>query len=184
MPSNKPDPPPRSRTAEGAGAAMRLRDAGPDDIPFIVGLEQRPDYRAFINSSPAGRHRAALSNADFRYLIFEGAGARLGFAILTGLTSPNRSIQLMRTAVDRPGQGVGRRLCARLLKEVFETMGAHRIHLDLFEGNHRAERLYLSLGFRHEGVLREAERRGDTYRSLKVMSLLEDEYRRTGGRRA
>ncbi len=176
MPSNKPDRRPRRRPPDGA-PSLRLRTATAEDIAFIVGLERRRDYRDFINSTPAARHLAALADADVRYFILEAKGRSAGFAILTGLTSPNRSIQLLRTAVDRPGEGLGRQLCTLLLDEVFGRLKAHRLHLDLFEDNARAERLYLSLGFRPEGLLREAERRGATYRSLKVMALLAHERR-------
>ncbi len=179
MPSNKPAPHRARRSAEGQAPTGRLRPARGDDIVFIVALERRGDYRPFINSWPPARHRHAMADRDFRYLIFEEAGAAAGFAILAGLTSANRSIQLLRTAVERPGEGRGRRLCGLLLAEVFDGLEAHRLHLDLFEGNDRAEALYRSLGFRDEGLLRDAERRGATWRSLKIMALLESEYRRS-----
>ena len=60
---------------------------------------------------------------------------------------------------------------------MFDGLKAHRLHLDLFEGNDRAEALYRSFGFRDEGLLREAERRGSIWRSLKIMALLDSEYR-------
>ena len=178
MPSNKPDRRQPRPLSDTAAPSPRLRRALAGDIAFVVGLERRADYRPLINSTPAAEHLAALENPDVRYLILEANGARAGYAILAGLTSRNHSVELRRIAVERPGEGLGRKFCALLLAEVFDRLNAHRLHLDLFEDNERAERLYLSLGFRSEGVLREAERRGRTYRSLKVMALLEHEYRR------
>jgi diamine N-acetyltransferase len=156
---------------------VSLRAAREADLPLIVRLEARPDFAAYINRWPAERHARAMAEPDFGYRVFDLGAASIGFAILTGLTSLNAAIQLMRVAVEQPGRGLGRACCRLLLAEAFDRLGAHRFHLDLFEDNERAERLYLSLGLRHEGVLREAERRGSVFRSLKLMAILEPEYR-------
>jgi diamine N-acetyltransferase len=160
-----------------AAATLRMRPAKSGDVAFIAEIEGRPDYHPFINGWPAEQHRAALSNPDYLYLIFETATGPCGFAILGGLTSSNASIVLTRIALARTGEGLGKACCRLVMAEVFDRLDAHRFHLDLFEENTRAERLYLSLGFRAEGVAREAERRGDQFLSLKLMSILEPEYR-------
>ncbi len=177
MPSKASVPPP-GRASSDHAASFSLRIAKPGDIGFIVALERRPDYRPFINRDPPARHHAALRDPDRRYLLAEQDGRPVGYAILAGLASPNRSIQLLRTAVSSPGEGHGRRLCTAILAEVFDVLKAHRLNRDLFEGNDRAEALYRSLGFEVEGLLREAERRGRVYHSLKVMALLAADYRR------
>jgi diamine N-acetyltransferase len=156
---------------------VELRKARKTDLRFIVELESRPELSPFINSWPEARHARSLDDPDFLYLIFEQNGQREGFAFLNGLQSPNRAIQLCRFALAAPGAGKGRTACRLIMREAFETVGAHRLYLDLFEDNARAEHLYRSLGFQMEGFLREAERRSDRFRSLKLMSLLEDEYR-------
>jgi diamine N-acetyltransferase len=156
---------------------VELRKARGSDIDFIVELESRPEFSPFINSWPAERHANAMNDSDYLYLIVEQDGQPEGFAFLNGLLSPNHAIQLCRLALAVPGSGRGRVACHLILREVFEIRGAHRLYLDLFEDNARAEHLYRSLGFQMEGFLREAERRGDGFRSLKLMSLLEDEYR-------
>lgn len=158
-------------------AALRIRRAAAEDVAAIVEVEARPDYAPFINHWPAGRHAEALANPDFVYVVFEQCGVWAGYAILAGVTSPNRAVQLTRIALAQPGDGRGKQAMALLMREVFDGLGAHRFYLDLFEDNARAEHLYRSLGFRYEGTLREAERRGEKYLSLKVMSILEPEYR-------
>jgi RimJ/RimL family protein N-acetyltransferase len=157
--------------------AVRMRPGEAADVPFITEIESRPDYRPFINQWSADRHRAALADPDHRYLIFEDSGGACGYTILGGVTSTNASIVLTRIALARTGEGLGEACCRLLMAEVFDRLGAHRFHLDLFEANTRAERLYLSLGFQPEGVAREAERRGDRFLSLKLMSILEPDYR-------
>ena len=68
-----------------------------------------------------------------------------------------------------------------MLKEVmriaFRELGAHRLFLDVFEDNARARHLYESLGFQYEGVMREAAQRDGHWCNLRLMSVLESEYR-------
>ena len=59
----------------------------------------------------------------------------------------------------------------------FETLKLHRLELDVFSFNPRAERAYLKAGFRREGVLRDAVLDGETYADDILMALLEDEWR-------
>ena len=50
--------------------------------------------------------------------------------------------------------------------------------LDVFDDNYRARHVYRSVGFRDEGVLREAALKSDSrFGSLAVMSILASEYR-------
>jgi RimJ/RimL family protein N-acetyltransferase len=144
---------------------MRLRAATHSDI-------------AFINAWTHERHRAAMADGNYRYQMFvDDAGLVQGFAITRGYAGPNRAVELMRMALAKADSGRGRAACELLLAQAFEQDGVHRFWLDLFEDNVRAEQLYLKLGLVHEGVLRDAERRGEIFRSLKVMSILVDEYR-------
>lgn len=158
---------------------MRLRPAIDADIAFICAQEARPEYTPHVNAWPTERHRAAMGNADYRYQVFiDEASAPEGYAITRGYSGPNHAVELMRMVLARADSGRGREACLLLLEQAFVQDGAHRFWLDLFEDNARAEHLYLQLGFVHEGVLRDAERRGDAYRSLKVMSILDHEYKK------
>jgi RimJ/RimL family protein N-acetyltransferase len=62
------------------------------------------------------------------------------------------------------------------MDRVFRHHGAHRLWLDVFVTNTRARRLYASLGFREEGLLRDAILRDGEFHSQVLMSLLEHEY--------
>jgi RimJ/RimL family protein N-acetyltransferase len=64
-----------------------------------------------------------------------------------------------------------------VIQKAFREFAAHRLWLDVFDDNARARHLYQSLGFVEEGVLRECIRWPDRFRSLVVMSMLEQEYR-------
>jgi RimJ/RimL family protein N-acetyltransferase len=161
---------------------MRLRPARESDLTFLLEQEARPEFSPFINAWPLERHRAALANPDYRYQIFEGGrGATQGYAITRGYAAGNRAVELVRMVLAQTGSGRGRAACLLLLAQAFNEDNTHRFWLDLFEDNARAEHLYRSLGFTFEGILRDAERRGEIFRSLKVMSILDHEYRQRHG---
>jgi RimJ/RimL family protein N-acetyltransferase len=155
---------------------MKLRAATAADLDFIVAQEERPDYAGFIVRWPRPLHEANLADPRLRYLIAErDDGTTAGYAILT--MSAHRAIELTRIVMAQPGRGDGRAACLAVLAFAFDALGAHRVALDVFEGNVRALHLYSSLGFRREGVLREAVHDRGKFHSLIVMSLLAHEYR-------
>lgn len=156
---------------------MLLRPATPADIPPIAALERNPAFRDFVGQWPEERHAATLASSDAHYFVVESpAGGIQAFALLRGLQESSRSIEFKRIIVGTPGQGLGRRIVRELMRIVFEDLHAHRFYLDVYEDNARARRLYESLGFVYEGVMREAGERGDQFISLHLMSMLDREY--------
>ena len=59
----------------------------------------------------------------------------------------------------------------------FEKLKLHRLELDVYSFNYRAETVYLKAGFKREGVLRDAIMDGAKYADDILMSILEDEWR-------
>ena len=53
----------------------------------------------------------------------------------------------------------------------------HRLTLDVYSFNPRAEKTYLKAGFKREGVLKDAVKDGDQYADDILMAILEDEWR-------
>jgi len=161
---------------------VKIRQAGPEDLDFICGLEGRPEFGPFITVWEPSLHRRNLADPDKRYLLAldrgkDREGGRIGYAILAGLASPNRSLELVRIVLERPGRGLGQEFL-RLIKDLgFGELGAHRLWLDVFPENERARRAYLKAGFKEEGLLREAYLHGGRFRSLIIMSLLVEEHR-------
>ena len=56
----------------------------------------------------------------------------------------------------------------------FEILKLHRLSLDVFSFNTRAEKCYLKAGFKREGVLRDAILNGNVYADDILMSILEN----------
>jgi diamine N-acetyltransferase len=158
-------------------AGMKLRPACPEDVPAIAALEQRPEYRTLVGAWTEPMHLETLASADARYLVAEQDDGRFaGYAILLGLASEHRSIELKRIVVRSPGAGAGGWMLRAILAIAFGELQAHRVWLDVFESNARAQHVYENLGFRREGLLREAVLKDGAYRSLILMSLLDREY--------
>lgn len=75
------------------------------------------------------------------------------------------------------GKGVGSWAVEATRDFAFEELKLHRLELDVFSFNHRAERAYEKAGFRREGVLRDAVRDGEGYGDDILMAILEDEWK-------
>lgn len=100
-----------------------MRTAIPEDQPFIVGLEHAPAFREYIGRWTNAEHAAAMRDPDTRYLIeLDDAGKAVGYAILRGLQSEHRNIELKRIVMQSPGHGHGRKALQSILKEVFTSM--------------------------------------------------------------
>ena len=73
------------------------------------------------------------------------------------------------------GRGLMTAAVAALVDHAFRAWGLHRLELRIAPDNERSRALAARLGFREEGVLREAERFGDEHRDLIMHSLLASE---------
>jgi diamine N-acetyltransferase len=156
---------------------MRLRPARIEDISAIAAIERIPEYRTFVANWSEEEHRRSLSDPDVRYFVAVADAVDLaGFAILRGFASEHRSIELKRIVVRKPGNGIGGQMLRAILEYVFTGQKAHRLWLDVFETNIRAQHIYEKLGFRRDGVFREAIYRDGAWHSLLLMSLLDREY--------
>ena len=155
---------------------MNVRAAALSDLPYIISLERKFSALGFVGSDAEPVHRERLGSADSSYFIFELEEAAVGYAILCGLSSVNRSIELKRVVVADPGRGLGREAVRLTLRNAFGEMSAHRLWLDVYEDNHRARRVYRALGFVEEGTIRECVWDGSRFRSLVLMSMLEAEF--------
>jgi RimJ/RimL family protein N-acetyltransferase len=113
-----------------------------------------------------------LGDPDAMHVVFEQDGAAVGYAILRGLLNADRAIELKRIVIGSKGKGHGRAAIRWARHFAFAQQGAHRLWLDTYEHNVRAQRLYESEGFVREGVLREAVRTERGYISVVVYSLL------------
>ena len=132
-----------------------------------------------VGSWPEEQHLRMLADPGVVYIVAEDQkGQVAAFAILQGLGSEHRAVELKRLVVGVPNQGLGRKLLTEVAERTFAKHRAHRLFLDVFVTNDRARHVYETFGFQKEGIMRDAIYRDGAYHSLVLMSLLESEYRR------
>jgi diamine N-acetyltransferase len=157
---------------------MKFRSATAADIAQICRLETLPQFRTLVGFWPPDQHLKNLADPDASYLVAEDEQGNIAaFAILRGLLSENRAVELKRFVVGIPNQGTGRKFLTEIANRAFGEYGAHRLFLDVFVNNDRALHVYEAFGFQKEGIMRDAIYRDETYHSLMLMSLLDGEYR-------
>ena len=101
---------------------------------------------------------------------------KIGYVITRGLHNPHNFIEIFRINLSVRNQGYGKKVLKLVLDYLFHQLKAHRVWLDLREGNERALHLYQSLGFQVEGTLRECVKTEDNYESLMIMGILKTEF--------
>jgi diamine N-acetyltransferase len=158
--------------AEIEEAGVVLRPTRLDDLDFVLALEARPDYGAFILRWSREEHLATLDDADRRHLMICGAkGEPLGFILLAGLAKGGGRIELVRIALERPGKGTGGAALSTLSAYAFRELGAQCLWLDVFENNTRAQRAYRRAGFTENREVRPTAQRDGENLPLVVMTL-------------
>lgn len=73
------------------------------------------------------------------------------------------------------GKGYGKQAIRIIMRLAFEEWNIERLYLDHYTGN-PASKLYLSLGFKYEGVLRKSCKKNGKFYDVHLMSILKDEY--------
>jgi len=89
----------------------------------------------------------------------------------------NCNIRIMIDGTRFQGKGYGSEAMLLMLDYGFGICNMHRIELNVFSYNERAIRVYEKLGFKREGVQREALYYNHAYHDSILMAMLEDEYR-------
>ena len=157
---------------------MLLRKATAGDLPFLLDLEAENYHAGFVGCDDETEHLLRMLDPDSVYWIVEQHGSPAGYVILEGLESCNRSVLIRRVAVTKPGSGLGRAVLREVMRIAFTELGTHRLWLDVYVDNDRARHVYQALGFTEEGTMRDCILQNGAYRSLVLMSLLEEEYRK------
>ncbi len=154
-----------------------IRKAREADLPFVIGLQQLPENLAFVAEDSPERLARILEGGDEQLLVWEDNGTPEGFCILRGIETKKTVIELLRLAVANPGEGRGTRFIDDMKAYVFQTLGAHKLWLDVATDNPRARRAYEKSGFTHEGTLRAHwPRRTGDHADLALYGLLREEW--------
>lgn len=107
-------------------------------------------------------------------------GRWVGEAVLNELDPANRACGF-RILVARErdyGRGFGTETTRLLLAHAFDTVGVHRVELEVYAFNSRARHVYEKVGFVLEGTKRDALRWDGAWVDAHLMAMLSDDWRR------
>lgn len=119
-------------------------------------------------------------NSCVRLAIEEcSSSAIVGAVYLTSIDWLNRSAEfsIWIGLAEHQNRGVGKFATHKILDHAFNDLGLHRIYLTVLERNDRARKLYKSVGFSEEGVLRQAVFKNGHYENMISMSILMSEFK-------
>jgi RimJ/RimL family protein N-acetyltransferase len=123
--------------------------------------------------------RAMDSSRDRKWaILLDGGEAPVGFVALFGLdrqTGPELAVMVGDPSAW--GRGVAREAERQACIQAFDAHGAHRVHAEIPATNEAAKKVVTFLGFRREGVMREAIRRGDEAIDNEVWGLLPADFK-------
>jgi RimJ/RimL family protein N-acetyltransferase len=94
--------------------------------------------------------------------------------VLTGLAPDNLScaFRIVLSQESAYGCGLGTEASRLILAYAFETVGLHRVSLEVFDFNPRARHVYEKIGFVYEGTQRDALRWDGQWIDAHVMAIL------------
>lgn len=115
----------------------------------------------------------------YDFLIIAPNGKIIGESVINeidwDLRSANFRIAIFHS--DICGKGIGTWATRMTCCFAFDYLHLHRLELDVFSFNPRAEKAYCKAGFRREGILRDAVKDGDSYADDILMAILEEEWK-------
>ena len=167
---------------ELTGSHIIITETRSTDLETVMSLES--GNADFICPLSREEHIALMTDPGCAHLCIRAhrdAGP-VGLVILCGLEDPEKPLEFRKLIVGEKGRGYGREAVQLVKYFAFEILQRHRLWLDVFRHNARAIELYESEGFVYEGELRDAIRKGENYLTLKVYSMLADEYERAAVR--
>lgn len=124
-------------------------------------------------------HRCVMAEDRYDFLIIAPDGRIIGESVINEIDwdvrCANFRICIFHTR--DCSRGIGSWAVQVTRDFAFEQLKLHRLSLDVFSFNPRAQKAYLKAGFKQEGVLRDAVWDGAGYADDILMAILEDEWR-------
>lgn len=174
------------------GQRVLLRPVTPADAPALVASLADPEVRRLTGTHHGLEPGKELEQARHWYatradhtdrldlaIVERDSGDCVGEAVLTDLDVDNLScsFRIALAGSHLFGRGYGTEATRLLLTHAFDTVGLHRVELEVFAFNPRARRVYEKVGFVWEGTKRHALWWDGEWIDLHLMGLLADEWR-------
>lgn len=173
---------------EKNGFTMRLARAGDvqdyyrqNYCPLDKEVARFTGSKAAFTQEEVGSFFLESLKADDRYffLIVSPQGRIVGESVINEIDWDLRCANF-RIGIFQPsarGQGIGTWATEMTRDFAFDVLKLHRLELNVFSFNPRAERAYLKAGFKREGVRKDAVMDGDQYADDILMAILEEDWK-------
>lgn len=173
------------------GSLVTLRPVTVEDVPDLMEMLADPEgnrltaTRATFSREQLerwyGTRGEQTDRVDFA-VVENSTGRYVGEVVLNELDEDNRAcgfrISLLGPRVF--GRGYGTEATRLALSHAFDTVGVHRVELDVYAFNPRARRVYEKAGFVLEGTKRDALLWDGQWVDCHVMAMLDSDWRAAG----
>lgn len=166
-----------------------IRKSAFDDCEIFTKWEQQDYIKEFLTISEERTYEEVVREfldreknpSDEQYTIILKDKGPIGRVYLSKISRESDSLDLTRIYIGEKqylGKGYGRESMVLLLDYCFNDLEMERVSLDHYTGNTAAS-MYLNLGFKYEGIMRNAAKRDNDYYDLHLMSMLKEEYKKS-----
>ena len=124
-------------------------------------------------------HKSIEDDDRYLFLVISPNGRIIGESVINEIDFNLRCANF-RLCIYNPkerGKGIGTWIVETTRDFAFEELNLHRLQLDVYSFNPKAEKVYLKTGFKREGVLRDAIFDNNKNAENILMTILEDEWR-------
>lgn len=165
-----------------------IRETEFDDYEYFVKWENDPEVTKYLTFDENRSYEDVVTEAiynkfsreklDFT-IVDRESSSPIGRIYITRVDNHSDSMDITKFYIGETrfwGKGVAREVMNELLEYCFTFLHMERVTLDYYTGNKRAYTLYESLGFKKEGVARNATKKDGRYYDLHLMSMLRSEF--------
>lgn len=165
-----------------------IRETVFDDCRYFAEWEQLPEVTEFFTMDEGRSYeqivtefvRYNLDPAKMQFTItLKPEDKPIGKIYLSRIDTHEDSLDITRVYIadlDHRGHGYGEEALRLILEYAFINLHMERVTIDHFEGNKIAAALYEKIGFKNEGLMRNAGKKNGKYVNLQLKSMLRAEY--------
>lgn len=164
---------------------VALRLVTEQDLERIMHWRNSPEVSAYLFSTVTytleGQRKwfAELQGSSDIYVIAEHNGTPFGLGRIVNIDTVHQKCEIGGEIGELSfrGKGLGKKLFRLLTEYGFKGLGMNKVYLKVFASNDVAIHIYESLGYRHEGVLRQEVFKHGAFQDVLVMSVLKGEWK-------
>lgn len=165
-----------------------IRETVFDDCRYFAEWETLPEVTEFFTIDEGRSYEEivteyvtySLDQAKLQFTITEKPeGKPIGRIYLSRIDTHDDSLDVTRIYIADPakrGKGYGEEALRLILEYAFINLHMERVTIDHFEANKIAASLYEKVGFKNEGLMRNAGKKNGKYINLQLKSMLRAEY--------